>query len=385
MISVVHLLPRLDSQTGGMERQASQVAAALAERNCNVIFVTCAYWARMRKDRLKIIDLFGGVPIYRIPIFRGWRLINALLFFLGGVIILILLKNRYTIIHAHQIHTSGLIACALKGLLPSRRVIIKNPAGGEFGDLKQIDQMPCSRLIKRFLLRMTDIFIGVSEETINEMADAGFQPLKLIPNGVNTKLFAPVGAEEKLEMRNEILGSVAYDYIALFVGRLGPEKNVFVLLNAVARLKLNVLLLVVGEGALRGELQEYASTRNIQQQVVFLGSVRDVHRFYQIADVFILPSLSEGLPNVLLEAMSCGTPPIGSDIASIRSLIEHKHNGYLFRNDEPKDLEQAMTDILTNRQLAHALSQNSRKSVEDGFSLDRVADEYLGLYESLVS
>ena len=385
MISVVHLLPRLDSQTGGMERQASQVASALVERNCNVMFVTCASWARMSKDRLKIVDSFGGVPIYRIPIFRGWRLINALLFFLGGILCLILLSRRYTIIHAHQIHTSGLIACALKGLLPSRRVIIKNPAGGEFGDLKEIDKMPGSRLIKRLLLRMTDIFIGVSEETVHEMADAGFQPVKLIPNGVNTKLFAPVSAEEELEMRNEILGSVAYDYIALFVGRLGPEKNVFVLLNAVARLELNVLLLVVGDGALRGQLQEHASTRNIQQQVVFLGSVRDVHRFYQIADVFVLPSLSEGLPNALLEAMSCGTPPIGSDIASIRSLIEHKQNGYLFQNAEPKELERAMTDILTNRQLAHELSQNARKSVEGRFSLDRVADEYLGLYESLVS
>jgi len=103
-----------------------------------------------------------------------------------------------------------------------------------------------------------------------------------------------------------------------------------------ARLELDMLLLV-GAGDLREELEQYARTKNIQDQIVFWGTVSDVHRFYQIADVCILPSLSEGLPNALLEAMSCGVPPIGSEIVSIRSIIDHEYNGYLFQNDKAQE------------------------------------------------
>lgn len=383
MINVVHLLPHLDSQTGGMERQALQVAKALSKKNCNVVFVTCADWTRMKRDRLRSIDQFGGIPIYRIPTIRGWRLTNAFLFLFGGIVSLITLRRRYTIVHAHQIHTSGIITGVLKSLLPSKSAIVKNPGGGAFGDLQEMEKFWGHSILKGFLLRMIDVFVGVSEETVNEMADAGFQRVKLIPNGVNTKLFVPVSAEEKLEIRRAILGPVAHDYVAVFVGRLGPEKNLLVLLDAIAEIELDVFLLVVGEGAQREEVQRYVRTKKIQQRVAFWGTVNDVHRFYQMADVFVLPSLSEGLPNTLLEAMSCGIPSVGSNINSIRSVIDHKHNGYLFKTDESQDLAEAMTKILTDPHLARFLSVNARKIVEERFSLDHVAHEYVRLYESL--
>ena len=125
-MKIVFFLTYFDSQTGGMERQALQLAKNLRARGCQIFFITCAHINRMRREHLKIIDTFYGFKVYRIPLIGGWRRVNVFLYFLGGLAVLLFLKERYQIIHAHQLHTSGVIACIAKLFLPAKKLIIKN-------------------------------------------------------------------------------------------------------------------------------------------------------------------------------------------------------------------------------------------------------------------
>lgn len=383
-MNVVHLITFLDNQTGGMERQALQLALRLKNKNCNVFFITCIHWGTLKRNRLKLKGFLKGIPVYRIPFVRKWRFFNAFIYFLGSISFLIVLRNRYSLIHAHQLYTSGLIACVAKIFLPPKKVIIKNCAGGRYGDVNNLNKFPCSKWLTRFINKRADVLVGVTEELIKEMRKNQLRNLKLIPNGVDTNMFVPIGEAKKKSLKRKILGEGQNKKVILFVGRLGSEKNLPVLLKAIKLVETELLLLIIGEGNQRKMLRDFVKEEGIQDKVKFMGSMDNVERFYQIADVFILPSESEGLPNVLLEAMSCGLPAIGSNIPGIREIIKHKYNGYLFKKDSARELANAIKTALSDKHTSDSFSRFARRTIENRFSLDYVVGEYIKLYKNLL-
>lgn len=381
-MDIAHLITYIDNQAGGMERQALQLAQQLRDNNHNIFFITCTPISKLR-NKINLKGNLNGFLIYRIPIISGWRLPNAFVYLMGGITCLLILKRKYSIIHAHQLYTSGLVACIVKILLPSKKVVIKNCAGSLYGDVVNLKRMPFSNWIIKFMNRMADIVVCVSPEVERETKEAGFSHVTMIPNGVDTEKFIPVSRQSKEELKEKILKADKDKKVALFVGRLGPEKNISVLLQSLALLDNEVLLLIAGEGDIRMELQAQVNKERLVNKVIFLGAVENVHEFYQIADVFILPSKSEGLPNVLLEAMSSGLPCIGSDIPSIRSVITNKHNGYLFSCNDPIGLARAVNEILTDNRLSIMFSENARKKVVNQYAFKDIAARYADLYTSL--
>ena len=190
--------------------------------------------------------------------------------------------------------------------------------------------------------------------------------------------------EEKKALREKLVPHYKDRKILLFVGRLTEQKNLFVLLDAVARIASNVLLLLVGDGNLRMELEAYAVKKGISSEVLFWGSVPDTRDFYRMADIFILPSRAEGMPNVLLEAMSCALPCIGSDIPSIRFVLSDGDDGYIFQQNDISVLTTRVTALLIDYKKMVVLAQHARETIEKRFSLTGVGDTYVRLYTSLL-
>ncbi|HEC93684.1 MAG TPA: glycosyltransferase, partial [Candidatus Atribacteria bacterium] len=118
--------------------------------------------------------------------------------------------------------------------------------------------------------------------------------------------------------------------------------------------------------------------------VEFGGSIpnKDLPIELNKSEIFILPSFFEGNPKALLEAMSCGLACIGTDVEGIREVIKHKENGYLCKTD-PKSIKEAILEILNDRELETKISQNARKAILENFSLEKILEKEIKIYQSL--
>jgi len=177
----------------------------------------------------------------------------------------------------------------------------------------------------------------------------------LIPNGVDTTLFAPPERPGKRSSTPTIL----------FVGRLTRQKNLTRLLEALSVLgkRHPLRLQIVGEGHLRGELEATAARLGVN--CAFEGTVphRTLPDHMNRADIFVLPSLVEGHPKVLLEAMSCAMPCVVSNCGGNRAVVEHERTGLLFEPTDVKQMIEQIERLLVDRNLGHELGRAARRHV----------------------
>ena len=177
--------------------------------------------------------------------------------------------------------------------------------------------------------------------------------IHLIPNGVDTGRFAP-GA------RTQPGGTGI-----LYVGRLSPEKNLETLVAAAAKLgpRLEARLTFVGDGPLRERLRAAAVEHGVRLELVPSVDHRELPKIYGSADVFVLPSFTEGHSKVLIEAMSCGLPCIASDIVANRSVLADGDAGLLFDPHDAGALAARLEQVYGQRRLADELGQRARGRV----------------------
>jgi glycosyltransferase involved in cell wall biosynthesis len=174
----------------------------------------------------------------------------------------------------------------------------------------------------------------------------------LVPNGVDTSLFRP--AEARVQRSEKVI---------ICVGRLSPQKNLNLLIDALSLIdKVEAKLVLVGDGDLRGELEAHA--RETKVHVEFRGVLpnQEVPGILAHADVFVLPSSWEGHPKALLEAMSCGLPCVGTNVLGIREVVHHMENGLLCEVTK-EDLASKISQILSNPELAARLGRQARASI----------------------
>ena len=192
--------------------------------------------------------------------------------------------------------------------------------------------------------------------------------IAIIPNYIDTEKFAP---------------SVTYRQPGrvIFVGRLEKEKNLDNLILAVSGLSAELVL--VGEGSLHSELQRIAAKENVR--VTFLGAIPQARVIEELnkSEVFVLPSLYEGNPKALLEAMSCKLPCIGSKISGIESILKDKENGLLSGTDADS-IKQALKLLLADGKLRIHVEEGARSTIMDVFSFEKVFSKEMALYENLL-
>ncbi|MHA1393796.1 MAG: glycosyltransferase family 4 protein [Promethearchaeota archaeon] len=184
-------------------------------------------------------------------------------------------------------------------------------------------------------------------------------------NFIDTDLFKPTPQNEKM-------GDL------LFIGSLKHQKNLSNLLHAIKELK-KVRLTIVGDGPLRSSLNDLVKRMNLN--VKFLGTIpnEQLPEIINKHEIFILPSIWEGNPKALMEAMSCGLPCICSNIPGINDIIIHKKNGYLC-GTSLESIRNAITDLLKNEKLKNIIAENARDFVLQNCSLNVIAEREYNFY-----
>jgi len=354
---------------GGAEQQALQLARGLVHKGFQVSVLT---------RRLP------GVPAYEevsgIPVYRSIRTVPAgklfgLLYVITVFCFLFKMRDTYDIIHCHLAQGFHSAAALLFRAIFNKKVIIKVGATGPLSDFKMLREVLGGTLLVR-LLRYADRIITVCSQATAEALQAGIPESRIaqIPNGVDVQHFT-------LSPGHATAGLIT------FVGRLDYMKGVHVLLEAFAMLikqGLTAFLQIIGDGPDREKLLRMTEILRITESVRFCGVSEDVAGRLQASAVFVLPSLSEGLSNVVLEAMACGLPVVATRVGGTEELIENGISGILVEPGRPEQLCEALQRVLNEEGFAKRLGAQARRRVETCFALPRVVDAYLDLYRELL-
>jgi glycosyltransferase involved in cell wall biosynthesis len=189
--------------------------------------------------------------------------------------------------------------------------------------------------------------------------------------------------EESREALRSRLGIPADSFCVLFVGRLAPQKSAHTLLEAVSRVRTsipNLILLMVGEGELRGEFQALSGRLNLGDTVQFRGAVHHPEFFYHAADIFVLPSVFEGLGMVILEAFGASLPVIATDIEGPGELVQHGRNGLLFKPGDVARLTELIQDLHADAGMRARLGKAGNESLREDFDVEKYAARMEELY-----
>jgi glycosyltransferase involved in cell wall biosynthesis len=193
----------------------------------------------------------------------------------------------------------------------------------------------------------------------------------LVPNGVDTTLFRPLPRPPRTARE------------VLYVGRLSDEKNLEVVLDAVARLAGGAHVTFLGEGPARARLEARAQALGVGLRVRPVVPHAEVAGVMAAADVFVLASFSEGHPKVLLEAMASGLPCVASDCEGNRSLVTDGQTGLLFDPHRPGELAGQLERLLADPALAATLAATARSMVVDRYDLNALLDREIALLQEV--
>jgi len=242
------------------------------------------------------------------------------------------------------------------------------------------------RRLYRLLASQVNGFIAVSDgvrQAIIDQVGSIHHKIFTIKNGVNIKRFQQHGDKKTLCAQ---LGINEHANLVLAVGRLGEEKGHRYLIEAVATVMAvhpNTHFLFAGEGELRNELEALAQKTGCLKNIHFLGSRNDVPALLAAADLFVLPSLREGLSIALLEAMAAGKPIVATDVAGSNEVL-NSETGFIVPPHDSPSLAEKIGQILGNPAKANALGQAAKKHVITNYSAENQVAQYLGLYHRLL-
>lgn len=288
----------------------------------------------------------------------------------------IIKENNIDLVHSHG-YKSNMYSLISTALLPVP--LVSTCHNWIPGDKK----LKIYTKLDLFILKYFSQVIAVSEDVSNTLINAGIKTshLKVIDNGIDVEKFNPdyAGGNER-----ELFNIPDNVIVIGTVGRISHEKSHKTLLNAFKKIKIffpEIRLILVGDGPLKAELQEEFNDPSI----IFTGQIKDVAMFYQIMDIFVLPSLTEGLPMVLLESMAAKLPVVASSVGAIPTIIKNNENGLLVKPGSDEELEKALVFMLNNKGKREEMAQRGFETVRDEFSSEKMANEYLKVYNNLVN
>lgn len=240
--------------------------------------------------------------------------------------------------------------------------------------------------IDRAALRRADLIVTVAESTKKLLASNGLPEAKirLIYNAIDPSEIAPKAPAEEVRRRHGLSSS---HKVVGVIGRLNPEKGQMVFLRAMAttiRGCPEAKALIIGDGQDRPALERFCRERGLDEHVLFLGYQASVADYYQILDLLVLPSLSEGLPNTVLEAMSFGVPVLATAVGGVPEIIE-KDNGVLVPPNDPDALADGMVELLRNDAVRRRIGQAGRSSLYPRFAPDERVRRIVELYNEVLS
>jgi glycosyltransferase involved in cell wall biosynthesis len=298
-------------------------------------------------------------------------------------------KQKIDIIHSHGYKSNLYALAASLGTNLPKVTTCHNWLGDD-------PKMKFYARLDKFFLNQFDRVIGVSDTVTQDILTHNISPNKVLTiyNGINVDSFTSQKKPDTDAIRKE-LGINNKCRVIGTVGRLSEEKGHSYLLKAaetVLQEYPKVVFLIVGDGPLRQHLEDrssqlteiYASTTCAKGAFIFAGVRKDMPAIYSLMDVFVLPSLTEGLPMVLLEAMASKKPVVATSVGAVPNVIEDGHSGLLVRPGDVNDLSQAIKHLLAHPEKASQLAEHARQKVKEQFSSQKMAQRYVGVYQNVL-
>jgi len=284
-------------------------------------------------------------------------------------------KERVAVIHAHEFTAN--VYGSLMGQIIGVPVVATVHGKNYFAEqvkrrvayryVSRVSRMVAvSEDLKQFIVRRA----GVSEHRVN-----------VVYNGVDVAGLPPM---DQLSGIRRDLRLDGYDHVIGAVGSLYPVKGHMYLIKAlpeILRACPRTLLLLVGQGELEQSLKAEVAKRNLDAHVRFLGFRNDVPALLSLFDVFVLPSLSEGLSMALLEAMAAGKPVVATNVGGNSELVLDGDTGFLIDAESPESISDRVVKVLKDKVRAVLMGDRGRRRVHDKFSSRAMVDRYQSYYE----
>lgn len=289
-------------------------------------------------------------------------------------------ERNVTIWHAHDYKSNAI------GLLVQRfhRMHLVTTAHGW---VQFTSKTPLYYKIDRFCMKRYEEVICVSQDLYSRCLEAGIPEKRLhqIDNAIVLEDYAtdPPALRHKAQF-----GFDSQRFLIGAVGRLSEEKGFHHLINVVSRLIGDgqpVGLIIAGEGHLREPLQQQINELDLQHHVRLAGFLADPRELYRAIDLFVLSSLREGLPNVVLEAMACNRAVVTTNCNGIPKLVQHEQNGLIVPSDDEQALYESVKKCVVSDALRSQLAAAGRRTIEDRFCFDRRMNRIVGVYRKLSS
>jgi glycosyltransferase involved in cell wall biosynthesis len=436
-IAIHNFLP----QVGGAEKQALMHGSSLRARG----FVTTILTLRHKKSWLAH-EVIEGVPVIRVAgalLDDRDKLPDPLKKICYMTALLVMSwtlwqhRHRYDAIHLFHLGLEALpiaLVCRFTGkpLIISVRNAdagqsARVPAGNQQpggplaastarlrldqhdrreGDLAVLESLgkPVVRFTCSLLQHISAVVVVLSSRMHGYLAAHDFRlsHIQLIPNGVDTLRFHPLGAPATKEAAHT--GSPLTSGASMHAGRqqalvdgsqtivcvskLRYQKGIDILLQAwylVHQQAPQARLIVVGDGPLHHQLEQMAEALGMAESVEFAGLQSDIPAQFQRGDVAVLPSYWEGMPNAVLEAMACGLPCVATRVSGSEDIITDGVNGLLVEPADYEGMARALLHLLGNPALVQQYGAAARATIERQYSLERVTDMYIELYQRIVS
>ncbi len=323
----------------------------------------------------KILDYFKDMGNPVIPIYRKHRLDPSPVWRLAQLI----RRNRIDVIMTTLFYADFL------GALVGKRAGAKAVFSWE--TISSPEWLYPRRLYPyRAVIRNVDKVISVSKATAKWLVDIRRVPedmVRVIPYGVNLEMYR----RRQDDLRRQ-LNISPHDPVIGMVCRLHPQKGHVYLIEAAGRIIdrfPNVHFVLAGTGPLEQELKTEVKAKGLGSYFHFLGFCSDVVSVYSICDIFTLPSLYEGLPNVVLEAMAVSNPVVATPVDGTKEAVVDGETGILVPVRDAEKLAEALIDLLSNPGKAKKMGEKSRERVEKHFSLTAQVKQFQDLYEYYVN
>ncbi len=343
-------------------------------KNENVEFLLFNFWQHNNPvpDPFEAETLKLGIPCKFIRMGRH----NYLLMILDTI--RAIRENNITIFQTHGFKPAFLGLCA-KILCNAKWICFMHGTTAENAKVRMYNLM--NNLMQRF----ADRTVLVTENQRPKIwGGYNKKRVKVLHNAVDIN--HPVKLSENHVPIRESLSLPLTSKTIVVVGRLSPEKGIDIFLQAlsvVAKENPNICGIIVGDGQEKEALTKQAAFLGISDKVRFVGFTNTPGDFMIDSDMIVLPSRSEGIPNVALEAMALGKPVVATAVGGTPEVIEHEKSGLLVPSENPQGMAQAILRVLNNKDLCVSLSQNALAQVREKFSIESRCSKLIEIYSEI--
>ncbi|MGE0711608.1 MAG: glycosyltransferase family 4 protein [Planctomycetota bacterium] len=391
---VLVVAPLFHPDRGGLGRQAVLLTERVAAAGARALVATRAMTGLPARRASPLVELYplpaGRPDVHNYEAPDLTNLLTSLRFSAQLAALLVRRRRDYDVVHIHGASLPFLLALPVARAL-GKRVVGKVAAlhqGVEAGDLAG-HYGPLGRVLAWWAAQ-SDAFVATTEEIREALAREGVPSERIVrlPNFVDVSRFSPAEPAERTALR-AALGWEGRT-VALCAGRLSERKNVDLLLRAYARrlpelAAARPLLAIAGDGPERARLEALARELGLGDAARFLGFEREVERLYRAADLLVIASRVEGLPNALLEAMACGLPVVATDLGGARDVLREGETGLLVPPDAEAPLGEALARALGDPALRERMGAAATARIRERYTLEAIAPRYLELYARLLA